>query len=250
MPRLELSRVSDAVLCVRRPRYLSASYIVREPDGCYVVDAGMETDASDMLAGLAALGATARDVRAIMLTHWHNDHCAGAEALRQASGATVYFHELESAHFRGTAVGPLRRRISAWLPDHGPLSAAKALVGQSPPASIGKATTFRGGELLEARFRALHTPGHTAGHASYLHEPSGTLFAGDAIAVCFGRLWFMSRFLTEDLVTARASMRAVAAMESTAVCPGHRGPLSTGVAAHRARVLAYLDSGRRWPLLS
>lgn len=250
MPRLELSRVSEAVLCVRRPRYLSASYIVREPQGCFVVDAGMESDASDMLAGLAALGATARDVRAIFLTHWHNDHCSGAEALRRASGARVYFHELEAAHFQGMAVGPIRRRVSAWLPDHGPLSAVKALVGQSPPECIGEASTFRGGELLEGGFRALHTPGHTPGHASYLHEPSRTLFAGDAIALCFGRLWFMSRFLTEDLVAARASMRAVATLESAAICPGHRGPLTTEVAAHRARILAYLDSGRRWPLVS
>jgi len=250
MPRLELVPVSDSVLCVRRARYCSASYVVHEPDGVFLVDAGMEPDGSDLLAGLRHLGRDVREVRALLLTHWHNDHAAGADALRQLSGARVYVHEREQPWFEQRVAGPWRRRLSELLPEHGPLSALKALVGQAPPRAVRDTTACRDGELLEGRFRVLHTPGHTQGHASFLHLPTRTLFTGDAIAVCSGRLWYMSRFLTHDLATAQESMRAVAAVDSTAICPGHRGPLSRGLDEHRRRILARIDAGKPWPLLS
>lgn len=250
MPRLELIPVSAAVLCVRRPRYLSASYIVHDRDGVVLVDAGMEADGSDMIEGLRAIGADVSQIRAILLTHWHNDHSSGAEALRRASGARVYYHALEEPNFKREAVGGARMRVADRLPDSGPLSALKAVLGQLPPRAIGEATVLGGGELVEGRFRAIHTPGHSCGHMSFVYEPGRVLFAGDAIALCFGRLWFMSRFLTADLGQARRSMETVAAVEAEAVCPGHRGPLVDAVGSHRAEILALLRSGRRWPLLS
>lgn len=248
--RLELRPVSPSVLCVRRRRYLSASYIVHDADGVVLIDTGMEPDGSDMLAGLSAVGATVKDVTAILLTHWHNDHSSGTETIRRASGATVYYHEEEAPNFRHTAVSDWRRKLSDALPEHGPISALKALVGQSPPQPIAQATTIVGGELLEGRFRALHTPGHCRGHTSYLYEPESVVFAGDAIAVCFERLWFMSRFLTDDLQQARESMRRVAELDVTAFCPGHRGPLLDPAGEKRAAILEYLGSGKRWPWLS
>lgn len=90
MSSLQLIQVDDGVLCVRRPRYLSASYIVHDEEGVVLVDAGMEADGSDMIAGLRSLGLGVDRVRSILLTHWHNDHSSGAEALRSASGATLY----------------------------------------------------------------------------------------------------------------------------------------------------------------
>jgi len=250
MPRLELLRVTPQVLCVRRTRYLSASYIVHDEHGVVLLDAGMEADGSDMLRGLEAIGAKVGDIRAILLTHWHNDHSSGAEALRAASGARVYYHALEAPNFEHSAVGPLRARLARLLPEHGPLSAFKALVGQSPPRAIGAATRLEGGETIEGRFRVLHTPGHSAGHVSFFYEPGRVLFAGDALALCGERLWFLSRFLTENRAQAYASMRAVAAIEADAICPGHRGPLSERVDERRRELLALLDAGRPWPWIS
>lgn len=250
MPRLELIPVSAAVLCVRRPRYLSASYIVHDRDGVVLVDAGMEADGSDMIEGLRSIGAGVADIDAILLTHWHNDHSSGAEALRRASGARVHYHALEAPNFRREAVSGGRMRLADRLPESGPASALKAVLGQSPPRAIGAAIELRGGELVEGRFRAIHTPGHSAGHTSFVYEPGRVLFAGDAIALCFGRLWFMSRFLTEDLATARASMAAVASLDVDAVCPGHRGPLVEAVDERRREILDYLAQGRAWPLVS
>ncbi len=57
MTRLALFDVTPQVLCVARPRLLSNSYIVHDREGVVLVDAGMEPDGADMLAGLRRLGA-------------------------------------------------------------------------------------------------------------------------------------------------------------------------------------------------
>ncbi len=250
MSGLELTHVTPQVLCVRRPRYLSASYIVHDEAGIVLVDAGMQADGSDMLRGLESLGLRASDVRAILLTHWHNDHSSGAEALRAASGARVYHHALEAPNFLRAAVGPWRAWAAERVPEHGPFAALKAVVGQSPPRALAAAELVHGGETLEQRFEVLHTPGHTAGHLSFHYRPGRVLFAGDALAVCRGRLWFLSRFLTEDRAQARESMLRVLELDVQAVCPGHRGPLTERVAEHRASLRAELEAGRRWPWIA
>jgi hypothetical protein len=35
--------VTDSIVCVRRPSYLTCSYLVRTPTGVVVVDAGMDS---------------------------------------------------------------------------------------------------------------------------------------------------------------------------------------------------------------
>jgi glyoxylase-like metal-dependent hydrolase (beta-lactamase superfamily II) len=250
MTRLQLLAVTPHVLCVRRPWYLSNSYIVHDDRGVVLVDAGMEAGGDDMLAGLRHLGRSPCDVAAILLTHWHNDHSSGAEALRRMSNAVVYYHADEHPHFSRTAVHGWRMRLADALPESGPPAALKAMLGQSPPRAIAAACHVTDGQVIEERFRVVATPGHSSGHLSYLYEPERVLFTGDALAVCGGRLWFMSRFLTEDRERARASMLTCAEVDTNIVCPGHRRPLTTGVAEHRRSLRRYLQSGRRWPWLS
>jgi len=248
--RLELIEVTPNVLCVRRPMYLSNSYIVHDQHEVTLVDAGMEADGSDMIAGLMHVGRRVEDVRTILLTHWHNDHSSGAEALRQASRAAVFYDAKEHAHFSNTAVGDVRRRLADLLPERGPAAAIKALLGQSPPRPIAEAQHVVDGQLVASRFRVIATPGHSSGHVSYFYEPQRVLFTGDALAVCHGRLWFMSRFLTEDRARARESMMRCANTDAAFICPGHRGPMTTDVSNHRERLRKHLQSGRGWPLLS
>ncbi len=250
MPPLELIDVGPHVLCVRRPRYLSNSYIVHDDRGVVLVDAGMEADGSDMRHGLARIGRRIEDVTAILLTHWHNDHSAGAEELRVQSGARVYYGAEEHAHFTKTAVNGLRMRIADRMPESGVFAALKAVLGQSPPRAIHGGTVISQQQPLEDRFLAIPTPGHSAGHLSFFYEPDRVLFTGDAVAVCGKRLWFMSRFLTENIAQARESMLRCAELDVTAICPGHREPLVANIAAHREKLLHYLRAGNPWPLIS
>ena len=107
------------------------SYIVQSGDEAVLIDAGSaDPDVLDALAeSLNGLGVTR--LGALLLTHTHPDHVAGAAALSRRYGAPVYVHELEQPHL----AFPTER--------------------------------LRGGDTLTVGHRQLgvyHTPGHSPGH--------------------------------------------------------------------------------------
>src|ERR1051325_1943765 len=97
----EIRRVSDTIICIRRVSYLTCSYMIRTPGGLVLVDAGMDSDGADVQAGLDALGLTPDAVKAILLTHWHNDHTAGAQWIHERSNAPVFYHRGDEPFFTG-----------------------------------------------------------------------------------------------------------------------------------------------------
>jgi glyoxylase-like metal-dependent hydrolase (beta-lactamase superfamily II) len=64
---------------------------VASDTGVLAVDVGMDSDAEDFLEGLRALDIPADRLKAILLTHWHNDHSAGASFLKHKIGVRVYY---------------------------------------------------------------------------------------------------------------------------------------------------------------
>ena len=243
--------VTASVFCVMRRSYFTCSYLVVMPDGGLVaVDAGMKSSGSEMLHAIAELGRRPGDVRAILLTHWHNDHAAGAGELARLSGADVYYSAREAGHLtRQKATAGLRGRLSAVVPETGPLVLLKGLLGNAPQQAVEATRLVAGGDVAAGEFEVIETPGHTAGHLSYYYRPGRVLFAGDALAVIGGRLRFMARPVTEDLAAARESMLRCLDRPIEAVCPGHREPLARGAAEECRRMREYVAGGGRWPLL-
>jgi glyoxylase-like metal-dependent hydrolase (beta-lactamase superfamily II) len=115
------------------------------------------------------------------------------------------------------------------IPEESVLVLLREILEQAAPAAVKASRVVADGELLEAGFRVLATPGHPAGHVAYLHEPSGSLFCGDALAVVGGHLQLMARPVTPDLMKARASALRCLYEDAKFICPGHRGPLVANV---------------------
>lgn len=246
----EVRQVTPDILCLRRASYLTCSYIVRTASGLVLVDAGMDSDGADIDVGLQALGARPADIRAILLTHWHNDHAAGAAAVHERTGAPVFYHEGDAAQLTGqTRSHGIRWWVSDRIPELGLLVLFKGLLGEATPRAVTATRLVSDGDRLLDDFDVIATPGHTAGHVSYFHRPSRALFAGDALAVVGGRVRFMARPVTLDLTAARASLEKCLALDPAIICPGHREPMVKGVEAACGVMRGYLRRGGPWPLL-
>jgi glyoxylase-like metal-dependent hydrolase (beta-lactamase superfamily II) len=250
----QIIRVSDHVACIRRASYLTCSYVVRTKRGFVLVEAGMGSDGRDVELGLReAFGADVSQVRAILLTHWHNDHAAGAAAIKAKSGARVYYHQGDEAQLTRRTIHPgLRDRLALALPEAGPLVLLKGLLGDAIPRAVAADTLVDDKMLVEEDFEVIATPGHTPGHVAYFYRPERVLFAGDALAIKRHRVALMSRPVTPDLPTARRSvvdcLERSLALRVQCICPGHQYPLTRDVQTSAARLRDHIANGGRWPI--
>ena len=247
---VQILPVTPTIWCLRRPSYLTCSYIVQTPSGVVLIDAGMDSEARDMLQALERIKVDPKLISGILLTHWHNDHAAGAQVLHEMSGAPVFYGREDQPFFtRQTARGGLRGKVSDIVPEWGLFVLAKGLLGEATPRAVSASETPRDGQCILDDFQVIATPGHTAGHLSFFYHPERALFAGDALAVIGGKVHYMARCVTPDLDTARRSMQHCLNLKPQILCPGHREPLTENVAERCAEMSEYIGRGGRWPLL-
>lgn len=216
------------------PADLVNCFALCDPDGSVtLVDAGLKWSAGRILAGLAEIGAQPADVRRIVLTHAHSDHTGGLPAVIRATGAEVHSHERESIYLRDGR-GPQIDRSSR----------PGRLIGRLSRRRLPKLTVaeeFRDDTLIPGGLRVVHTPGHTPGHVSLLHEPSGVLITGDAVFNVRGLRWPPSWYCTDPTVN-RRSADALGDLDYEVAAFTHGAEVRHGA---RAAVRAFLRGRER-----
>lgn len=151
------------------------SFLLEDAAGALtLVDAGMKGAPQRLVAALATIGKSPAAVGTILLTHAHPDHQGGAAKMRTETGSRVAVHDDDAAFVRDGRRPP---------PDPArPLARVLAFGARRQP-SCAVDDTFGDNDLLPLAggIRVLHTPGHSPGHCSFLHEGSGVLITGDAL---------------------------------------------------------------------
>lgn len=169
-----------------------------------VIDPGDEIDRI-----VAVLETHALKVKAIVVTHAHIDHVAGAHKLRAVTGAPVYLNEhdrelLEALDWQ-----------ARWL-------------GVETPPQTEVDTAAKDGTVLQlgrADFQVLETPGHTQGSISVYIPQERKIIAGDTL--------FRNSIGRTDLpggdahqILSSIKTRLFELPDETVVFPGH-GPATT-----------------------
>jgi len=178
--------------------FVSAYLLVRDREVA-IVDTGTAGGATQIKAGLDAIGASWSDIGHVILTHSHGDHVGGlAEVLENAPGATGYAGA-------------------------GDLPAIAGLDGFDADALV---SVSDGDEVFG--LQVIATPGHTPGHIAVFDDSTGLLVAGDSLNGDSGGLVGANSQFSSDMGAADASVKRLAEQSVDTVLVGHGEPVVGG----------------------
>ena len=166
-------------------------YLIAE-DPVTLIDVGPKTkEASSALReGLRKHRLKFSDIRRIVLTHAHEDHCGLAKQVRdEAKNAEILVHNWETGHLFGRLSKEEHRKLMfrAGVPEvvfdeiqrlYGEIS---LLTDALEDGEFSELTDEMELEFASGVLRVLHTPGHTPGSCSFLREANRTLICGDCV---------------------------------------------------------------------
>ena len=214
-------------------------YLVEERGSFTLVDAGFPGHHRVYKEGLASLGKTEKDLKAIVLTHAHADHIGLAEKVRRETGVPVYIHKLDAPMSKKPLQLPWFGLLSnAWRPYTATMLGVAMLNGVFTLPHLTTVQPIEDGQILDipGHPRVLHTPGHTDGEICLLLEDRNVLIAGDTIVTRnlltgeAGSPQVTNPVLTKDYKQAIRSLDLLKELGTVTLLPGHGKPWTGNMA--------------------
>ena len=208
-------------------------YLVETEEGPVAVDAGFPTAWEQIEPRVGEL-------RAIVLTHGHIDHCGFAPKAHEQAGVPVFVPRGDERIVKSPIpFAESERNPLPYVIKEGPtrrlyLRALKA--GGIRGQTLKEFEMYGDGDLLPGGLRAIATPGHTDGHMALHLADRDVLFVGDAIVTVdpytdLEGPRLVARAATKDVRQNLASLDAIAATGAKTVLTGHGEPWTQGAQA-------------------
>ena len=133
----------------------ASTHIIDTGDGLIMLDSGYQHSLYLVLQNMHAVGLDPMDIRYIVHTHGHIDHCGATRALVEMTGAKTFLGEADRDYVNGTLDLSWAKELDVHLEVFEP----DVLLRDGDRISLGNTT-----------LKAVATPGHTPGAMSYLFE--------------------------------------------------------------------------------
>lgn len=164
----------------------AAAYLIQDGDEAAFVDNVTRFSVPHLLEALSARDLRPEQVRYIIVTHVHLDHCGGtAELAKHCPKATVICHPRAARHI----IDPTRLVASA-RPIYGDAE-FDALYGEIEPVDAARVRSLEDAETLSLGSRTLtffDSPGHARHHFVIQDSGTNSMLSGDAFGVCYAQL--------------------------------------------------------------
>lgn len=151
-------------------------HVLRDDAGLYLLDSGFIGGRRLLARELKHHGWDKEPIRGIILTHGHLDHVFNVASIAGDTGAWIAAPRLDADHYAGKPAYSGVSKVTGWLE-----AAGRSLPGFrtfTPDRWIDD------GDFIDVwhGLKAVHLPGHTAGHTGFLCEALKLLFCGDLFA--------------------------------------------------------------------
>lgn len=162
-------------------------YLIKS-DPITLIDIGPDTPEGKkkLREGLKSLGVDLAQIKRVLLTHSHPDHCGLAAWISHESGAAIYAHPHEIRRITG-ASDHVKERMPLIMQSGLPGDKMAEIEGDTdklsrPNLDSQKVEPLHGGESLDFasdKLQVIHIPGHAPGHLCFLDSQYGYFFSGD-----------------------------------------------------------------------
>jgi glyoxylase-like metal-dependent hydrolase (beta-lactamase superfamily II) len=225
-------------------------YLVRQRQGWLLVDSGLKHRSclDSLRQQLAAIDVSPRDIKWLLITHFHPDHFGLASEIKAMSDAQIILHRMDWDMLKliiNAAGGWSSETFDRWVTSLGVLP--QELDSYDRVFEFGTALFPTDAEpdlLLDGEdqpvgdtgLRAILTPGHTPGHVCVYDERNKLLFSGDHVLMGITS-HITPGILSNDDQLSRylESLRKVRALDVQMVLPAHESPF-----AHLSQRVGYL----------
>ena len=215
------------------------AFLIDDGNGLTLIDTLLNKEGRDILDQIRLLGRQPKDLKRIILTHAHQSHLGGLAALKKATGATVYSHDLEADIIAGKRKVEVPPTTGFW-PQQPlqvyPLQVAFVLgLGMPEPCEVDQ--NLKDGDHV-GPLTVLHAPGHTPGSTAFYWSDKKALIVGD-IVVTWPELALGWPQITLDNKQNRDSVGKLCDLvHAEVLCVGHGQPVVTGASQYMRDLVA------------